>query len=165
VAKSEVGGWGPVGWLATFARTVYVDRQRRTSSGQQRDAIGERLARGENIILFPEGTNSDGVEVLPFKSALFAVGEGVPDVLIQPVTIAYTRVNGLPVSRQNLPDLAWVGDTELFPHAFAFMALGRVRAELIFHDAVRASDFPNRKALAKHCETVVSDGYRRLMRG
>ena len=165
VAKSEVSGWGMVGWLATLARTVYVERDRRSSAGEQRDSIGQRLAAGESLILFPEGTNSDGTHVLPFKSALFAVADGIDDVLIQPVTIAYTRVNGMPVTRERLPDLAWIGDTELFPHALAFMALGRVRAEILFHPAVSAGDFANRKALARHCEDAVSEGYRRLMRG
>ena len=165
VAKAEVGGWGMVGWLANLARTVYVERGRRSSTGEQRDAITERLAHGESVILFPEGTNSDGTHVLPFKSSLFAVAEGLDDVLIQPVTIAYTRVNGLPVTRERLPDLAWIGDTELMPHAMAFMALGRVRAEIIFHPAVRPGDFADRKALARHCEAVVAEGYRTLMRG
>jgi 1-acyl-sn-glycerol-3-phosphate acyltransferase len=165
VAKSDVAGWGMVGWLATLSRTVYVDRNRRTTAPEQRDTITERLRRGDNIILFPEGTNSDGVDMLPFKSALFAVTEGLPDLVIQPVTIAYTRVNGLPVTRQRLPDLAWVGDTELMPHAASFMALGRVRAEILFHPPVSAADFASRKALSRHCESVIHNGYRRLMRG
>jgi 1-acyl-sn-glycerol-3-phosphate acyltransferase len=165
VAKAEVGGWGVVGWLATLARTVYVERERRAKAGEQRDAIAERLSRGESVILFPEGTNSDGVDVLPFKTTLFAMTADRPDTQIQPVTIAYTRVNGMPVTRERLPDLAWIGETELVPHAMAFMSLGRVRAELIFHPAVRAGDFADRKALARHCHHVISEGYRRLMRG
>ncbi len=173
VAKSEVGGWGMVGWLATLAQTVYVERTRRSSTAEQRDIIAERLGRGDSLILFPEGTNSDGTRVLPFKSSLFAVTDAAAaagadshdDVLIQPVTIAYTRVNGMPVTRERLPDLAWIGDTELMPHALAFMRLGRVRAEIIFHPAVRRSDFADRKALSRHCEAVIADGYRRLMRG
>jgi 1-acyl-sn-glycerol-3-phosphate acyltransferase len=165
VAKSEVGGWGVVGWLATLARTVYVERARPSRTGEQRDVIADRLARNDSLILFPEGTNSDGTRVLPFKSSLFSVADGHDDVLIQPVTIAYTRVNGLPVTRERLPDLAWIGDTELMPHALAFMRLGKVRAEIIFHPAVRRADFADRKAMARHCEAVISDGYRRLMRG
>lgn len=164
IAKSEVGGWGMVGKLADLGRTVYVDRTQRLGAAAQRDVIAARLARGDNLILFPEGTNSDGVAVLPFKSSLFAVAEGIDNLLIQPVTIAYTRVNGLPVTRRNLPDLAWVGDTALMPHAVDFMALGQVRAELIFHAAVAASDFAHRKALTLHCQTVITQGYRRLMR-
>lgn len=165
VAKSEVSEWGLVGWLATLARTVYVERSRRASAGEQRDAIADRLRAGDSIILFPEGTNSDGTSVLPFKSSLFAVTDNVPDALIQPVTIAYTRVNGMPVTRARLPDLAWVGDTELMPHAVGFMGLGRVRAEIRFHAPVRAADFADRKALARHCHSVISDGYRAFMRG
>nr|WP_310523389.1 lysophospholipid acyltransferase family protein [Polymorphobacter sp.] len=165
VAKSDVAGWGMVGWLATLARTVYVERSRPSSTGEQRDAISGRLMRGDSVILFPEGTNGDGTHVLPFKSSLFAVTDGLPDVLVQPVTIAYTSVNGMPVTRERLPDLAWIGDTELMPHAMAFMALGRVKAEIIFHPAVRAADFAGRKALARYCETVIGNGYRKLMRG
>jgi 1-acyl-sn-glycerol-3-phosphate acyltransferase len=170
VAKSEVAGWGPVGYLSTLARTVYVERERRQATGDARNAIVERLAAGENVILFPEGTNGDGVAVLPFKSALFAAiegggADGVDDFIIQPVTLAYTRLNGMPITRRQLPDIAWLGETALMPHLMAFMSLGRVRAEIRFHAAVRASDFADRKALARHCQTVVADGYRRLMRG
>ena len=163
VAKSEVAGWGPVGWLASFANTVYVARDRRHSAGAQKSAIAQRLASGQSVILFPEGTNSDGVDVLPFKSALFSVIDDV-DVQVQPVTLAYTRVNGLPVTRRQLPDLAWVGDTGLGGHALGFARLGRVQAEIMFHPPVDRSAFADRKALARHCERVIADGYRRLMR-
>ncbi len=169
VAKSEVAGWGPVGFLSTLARTVYVERERRQATGEARNAIAERLAARENVILFPEGTNSDGIAVLPFKSSLFAAIEpaagGGGDFVIQPVTIAYTRLNGMPITRERLPDIAWIGDTALMPHLFAFMALGKVRAELIFHAPVQMSDFADRKSLARHCHAIVAEGYSRLMRG
>lgn len=165
VAKSDVAGMGPVGWLASFAHTIYVARERRQSTADQKDSIAGRLSAGDSVILFPEGTNSDGVDVLPFKSALFSVVADVDDLLIQPVTLAYTRVNGIPVTRRQLPSLAWVGDTALGPHFKEFAALGRIRADIIFHPPVRAADFPDRKALARHCETQVRAGYRQLMRG
>ncbi len=167
VAKSEVASYGPVGWLSTLSRTVYVERDRRQKTGEARNAIVERLAAGENVILFPEGTNSDGVTVLPFKSALFAAieGPGCEDFIIQPVAIAYTRLNGIPITRERLPDIAWIGDTALAPHMLSFMSLGKVRAELRFFPAVRVTDFANRKELALHCHRVIADGYRKMMRG
>lgn len=165
VAKSEVRGWGPVGWLASFAHTVYVARERRQTAAAQKNELAERLRAGGSIILFPEGTNSDGQSVWPFKSSLFAVVGDVPGLRVQPITLAYTRVNGLPVTRRQLPDLAWVGDTELAPHALGFMKLGKVRADIWFHEAVDPADFADRKALARHCHTVISQRYRRLMRG
>lgn len=166
VAKSEVAAMGVVGWLASLARTIYVERERRSSSAEQRKLIVERLAAGGDVILFPEGTNSDGVGVLPFKSALFAVVEGAESAgfLIQPVTIAYTRLNGMPITRGQLPDIAWVGDSELGPHALTMMELGQIRADIVFHPAVRAADFADRKALMRHCHATIADSYRQLMR-
>ncbi len=163
VAKSEVEGIALVGWLANLGRTVYVERDRRQTSDAQRGAIAERLAAGESVILFPEGTTGDGVAVLPFKSALFAAVTG--NETVQPVTIAYTRLNGLPITREQLAEIAWIGDTELWPHAVAFTALGRVRAELIFHPPVRVADFDDRKALSRHCRDVIVQGYEHLMFG
>lgn len=165
VAKSEVAGWGPVGWLASFAHTVYVTRDRRHSTAAQKNVIADRLRAGGSIILFPEGTNGDGTGVLPFKTALFSVVDDVPGLIIQPVTLAYTRVNGLPVTRRQLPDLAWVGDTELAPHAAGFIGLGRVTADILFHAPIDPAGFPDRKALARHCHQTILAGYRGLMRG
>lgn len=167
IAKSEVAGWGLFGWMADLRRTIYVDRERRTRAGEQRDEIAARLHSGGDVILFPEGTNSDGVSVLPFKSSLFAVTDGpeAVDFLIQPVTIAYTDANGMPITRGMLPDIAWVGTSELVPHAKDFMGLGKIRAEVRFHPAVKASEFANRKVLTAHCHRVISASYRKMMRG
>lgn len=164
VAKAEVGAMGPVGWFADLQRTIYVDRDRRLTTPDQRSAIAERLAAGGNVILFAEGTTGDGVGILPFKSSLFSVAEGVDDLLIQPVTLAYTRVNGLPMRRAILPHIAWTGDMTLGPHALDFMRLGRIEAEMRLHPAVRLADFGCRKALARHCEHVIATGYAAAMR-
>ena len=103
--------------------------------------------------------------MLPFKSALFAAVGDDPALVIQPVTIAYTRLNGLPITRETLPDIAWIGDTDLWPHAVAFTALGRVRCDVVFHTPVRAADFADRKALSRHCREVIAASYQALMRG
>ncbi|WP_185965236.1 lysophospholipid acyltransferase family protein [Glacieibacterium frigidum] len=165
VAKSDVEQIKVVGWLASLQRTLYVERDRRQASGEQRTAIAERLQARENVILFPEATTGDGVAVLPFKSALFAAVGDDPALVIQPVTVAYTRLNGMPITRETLPDIVWIGDTDLIPHAVEFTALGRVRAEVVFHPAVRMADFADRKALSRHCREVIAAEYLRLMRG
>lgn len=167
VAKSEVGEWGVVGRLSDLQRTIYVERERRTRSREQSNVISERLRAGHSIVLFPEGTSTAGRTVRPFKSSLFAIadaGEDV-DVLVQPVTVAYTHINGLPLLRSSRYKIAWIGDMELVPHAWELMGLGRVRALIQFHEPVRQSDFANRKELARHCEQVVAEGLRRANRG
>lgn len=166
VAKAEVGNMGIVGHLADLQDTIYVDRERRTRAGAQAGEIQQRLGRGDNVILFPEGTSNDGVHVLPFKTSLFSVveGEELDTVRIQPVTLAYTRLNGLPLTRHRLLDIAWIGDMELGPHALDLMKLGRIEARIICHEPVQRKDFPDRKALARHCHAVIRASYQKLMR-
>jgi 1-acyl-sn-glycerol-3-phosphate acyltransferase len=167
VAKAEVGQMGFVGLLADLQNTIYVEREQRRRSAEQAGNIEARLRSGGNVILFPEGTSNDGVRVLPFKSTLFSVVEGAEaaDIRIQPISLAYTHLNGLPLTRQRLMDIAWVGDMELGPHALDFMRLGRTSARILCHTPVRRADFPDRKALARHCHGVISAGYQKLMRG
>lgn len=167
VSKAEVGGWGLLGYLSRLGETIYVERQRRQATGEQRDQIARRLADGGRVILFPEGTNSDGTRVLPFKSSLFSVVEGMgsEDFIVQPVSLAYTRINGMPITRAMLPQVAWVGEVPLEPHIADFMRLGSVTAEILIHPPVRRADFASRKELARHCQEVVAQGYARLMRG
>jgi 1-acyl-sn-glycerol-3-phosphate acyltransferase len=164
VAKAEVGTMGPVGWFADLQRTIYVDRDRKRTTDVQRNAVADRLAAGGNVILFPEGTTGDGVEVLPFNSSLFAAVDGLADAVVQPVSLAYTRIRGMPITRRRLSDVVWLGDTGIGEHAVDFLRLGRVTAEIACHPAVRAADFADRKALARHCQAQVADGYRELMR-
>jgi 1-acyl-sn-glycerol-3-phosphate acyltransferase len=167
VAKAEVGSMGLVGFLADIQQTIYVERERRTQAPAQANEIRSRLVDGDNIILFPEGTSNDGVRILPFKSSLFAVveGEGTEAVRIQPLTLAYTHLNGLPLTRNRLIELAWIGDMELGSHAFDCMRLGRIDARILCHAPVRRADFADRKALARHCQAEIVRGYARLIRG
>src|SRR5689334_18794389 len=126
VAKSEVARWPFFGWLAKLQRSVFIDRQVR-SAAAQRDAIGERLAAGDALVLFPEGTSGDGNRVLPFKSALFAAAQqrqDDPPVIVQPVSIAYARLDGMPIGRSYRPFFAWYGAIELTPHLWSMLGLG-----------------------------------------
>jgi len=165
VAKSEVAGWPLFGWLAKLQRSVFVDRQMR-STAQQRDAIAERLAAGDALILFPEGTSGDGNFILPFKSALFSVVfNRQQPITVQPVSLAYTRLDGLPIGRMMRPFFAWYGDMDLAPHLWRLLGLGTIEAVVEFHPPVAVADFPSRKALAEYCEQRVAGGVSRLLAG
>ena len=165
VAKSEVAGWPLFGWLAKLQRSVFVDRQVR-STAQQRDAIAERLAAGDALILFPEGTSSDGTFVLPFKSALFSVvfGREQP-VTVQPVSVAYTRLDGLPIGRRLRPYFAWYGDMALAAHVWRLLGLGDIEVVVEFHPPAKVAEFASRKALAEFCQQRVVNGFGRLLSG
>ncbi len=167
VAKAEVAGWLLFGWLAKLQRTVFVDRRVR-STRSQRDAMMARLAAGDALILFPEGTSSDGNRVLPFKSALFSAAEAmqaIEPVVIQPVSIAYTRLDGIPLGRLLRPYLAWYGTAELTPHLWRMIGLGTVEVVVEFHPPISFADCGSRKALARYCYGCVASGVAAALSG
>lgn len=174
VSKAEVADWPFFGLLAKLQRTVFIDR-RSAKAASHRDEVGWRLAAGDDLILFPEGTSSDGNRVLPFKSALFSVadprGRQRP-LVVQPVSVAYTHIDGLPLGREWRPHVAWYGDMEIGDHIFNLIALGRLRVEVTFHppldhsaieaDLARAGGAtPSglRKALAERSHVLVAQGH------
>ena len=172
VAKAEVAGWPGLGFLAQISRTVFVDR-RPGATARERNHVRERLDAGDSLVLFAEGTSNDGNRVLPFKSALLSVAEGEikgPDgqpmpVLVQPVSVAYTRLDGLPISRALRPYFAWYGDMTLAAHLIGALGLGRITVEVEFHRPVTLAEFGSRKELANHCHHVVAHGVTRLLAG
>ena len=167
VAKVEVAGWPLFGWLAKLQRTVFVDRRAR-STVLQRDLMTARLAAGDALILFPEGTSGDGNRVLPFKSALFSVAEkmeGVAPLVVQPVSIAYTRLDGIPLGRQLRPYFAWYGTASLAPHLWGMLGLGTVEIVVEFHPPTRFADCGSRKALASYCYARVAGGMAAALAG
>jgi 1-acyl-sn-glycerol-3-phosphate acyltransferase len=160
VARADMAAWPFFGWLAKLQRTVFVDRRVR-STAEQRDAIRRRLDEGDHLILFPEGTSGDGTRVLPFKSALFSaadyVGRDGP-LLVQPVSIAYLRLYGIPLGRSYRPYYAWYGDMDLLPHLWQLLGMGVVTVEVTFHPPVTLAAFGSRKALAEHCYRTIAAG-------
>jgi len=160
IAKSEVARWPLFGWLAKLQRTVFVERHPRQVA-EQRDVILERLQEGGDLVLFAEGTSGDGNRVLPFKSALLSVAEqGTLEspLAIQPVSITYTRLDGLPMGRYLRPLFAWYGDMELLGHLLTALGMGVVTVVVEFHPPVTMAQFGSRKALSDHCQMVVARG-------
>jgi len=159
VAKKEVGGWPGIGFLATLAGTVFVERRARHSR-TQRDEMKARLdGQAQSLILFPEGTSSDGKSVLPFKSALFSVAEaGGATLPVQPISLSYTLLDGLPMGRNWRSYYAWYGDMELADHIWMALGIGRATVTVVFHPPVTMESLPSRKALADHCFAAVRHG-------
>ncbi len=169
VAKKEVSEWPGFGFLAKLGRTVFVDRRPRKSLDQREEMKSRLNGMGDSLVLFPEGTSSDGNRVLPFKSALFSVAESIaPDgrhLPVQPVSLAYTRLDGMPMGRSWRSFFSWYGDMELVPHLWVALGLGRATVEVQFHPVVSLDRFGSRKALADHCHDVVRNGVVRANAG
>jgi len=164
VAKREVASWPFFGWLAKLQRSVFVDRERRAKTGEVNAEIAQRLAEGDPVVLFGEGTSSDGNRVLPFRTALIgaardalAVAEHVQQVWVQPLSVAYVGLQGVPMGRQNRPRVAWYGDMELAPHLAAIGKLGGIDVVLTWGEPVAYNGETDRKALARTLESSVRE--------
>jgi 1-acyl-sn-glycerol-3-phosphate acyltransferase len=171
VAKSEVAGWPFIGFLARLQRTVFIERARRSHTAEVNGIVAGRLAAGDEIVLFAEGTTGDGNRVLPFRASLIgaaraalALGD-LDRVHLQPLAIAYTRRNGMPVTRRERPEIAWYGDVELVPHVSGFLREGPVDATVIWGDPIAFDATSDRKRAAVEIEEAIRTAIRTVLRG
>ena len=156
VSKSEVAGWPGIGWLARATGTVFIKRDRSEVSSQI-DLFQSRLSAGHKLLFFPEGTSTDGLQVLPFKPALFAAffDPALKDALqIQPVTVNYIAPDGA-----DARFYGWWGDMDFGPHLLSTLAAKRQGCvHTIYHAPVKVAEFADRKTLAKKLEDQVRAG-------
>ena len=159
IAKADVAGWPVVSTIARLGRTAFVSRQRGTTA-RERDAMRGRLAHGDNLILFPEGTSSDGSRVLPFRSSFFALAEpsGAAPPLIQPISVVYDRLGGLPTGRASRPVFAWYGDMDIASHFWRLGQQSGLRVTVLLHAPLDPARFADRKALSHAVWKTVADG-------
>ncbi len=166
VAKAEVGSWPFVSWLAKLQRCVFIDRTRRTLVKDKAGEIAERLSQGDNVVLFAEGTSSDGNRILPFRSSLFSAASLAPnaandnaDAVIQTVAITYTHLHGLPILRHERPLVAWYGQMDMLSHAWNVLKSGPLDVTVRIGEPVRLSSLRDRKELAAFSEAQVRRSY------
>ena len=155
VSKAEVRKWPVVGYIAYVCETVFIERKRTEAKRQQADLL-ERIENDELLCLFPEGTSTDGLRVLPFKSALMSVVfvEGVRErLMVQPVTLNY-----IPNPEHDLPInfYGWWGTMGFGAHIWTLATRSKGgRVEITFHDPIKVSEYEDRKRLTLDCETAV----------
>lgn len=169
VAKKEVGGWPFVSSLARLQRTVFVDRTRRQAAGEVTDEIMARLSEGDTIVLFAEGTSSDGNRVLPFKTSLFGAVKGPQamgsNTVVQTAAVVYTHRRGLPLSRADRPRVGWYGDMEMQSHAWDVLKSGPLTVTIKVSKPVPLDTYADRKHLAIQSERAVRQAVHGILRG
>ena len=176
VAKKEVARWPFVSWLAKLQRSVFVDRERRSAVGATTNEIMARLGSGDTVVLFAEGTSSDGNRVLPFKTSLFAAakppakvaeaggGAGTSNVVVQTLSLVYTRLHGVPINRWARPVVGWFGDMEMQSHAWALLKAGPLDVRIRIGDPIPLDSFADRKDLARRSEAEIRENVVRMLR-
>ena len=159
VAKSEIRNWPIINKLCILGKTIFIERANRRSVKKQAVLIKENMKNGFNVILFPEGTSSDGSRVLSFKSSLFEVVDHLElrNYKLQPISISYNKLDGLPLIKNHRPFLAWFGAMNLAPHLWQFLGLGTSEVNVRFHKSEKFSAFLNRKEACNYCFKKISE--------
>jgi 1-acyl-sn-glycerol-3-phosphate acyltransferase len=172
IAKREIAEWPLIGRAAKAQRSVFVDRARRHQTAAAVAEIARLLTEGIPVVLFAEGTSSDGNRVLPFRSALVgaardALAQAAPmqKILVQPLSICYTRFQGLPMGRQHRSIVAWYGDLDFIPHLKEFIRRGAVDAVVTWGEPMAYDGATDRKALVNSLEGVVRGITAEALRG
>ncbi len=156
IAKKEVERWPLFGFLSKLQQTVFIDR-RPGKAREGSEQLSDMISENKNVVLFPEGTSSDGSAILPFKSSIFSVIVNLREsgnVSLQPFTILHKNPDRL----HGAGLYAWHGDMELPPHLWAFAKSGGAKIKLVFHPPVKLEQSADRKQLAKLCEEMVACG-------
>ena len=162
VSKSEVAGWPGIGWLARATGTVFIERNPARAK-EQTELFRDRLLAGHKLLFFPEGTSTDGLQVLPFKTTLFQsfFADDLRDqIAVQPVSVIYHAPSGAEPRFYG-----WWGDTSFGAHLLVTLAPARQgRIQVVYHTPLPVSQFANRKTLAKACEDIVRQGHTAALR-
>lgn len=162
LSKQEVRTWPLLGWLATLAGTVYVDRGAKRSALGAMERIEELLAHGVHVIVFPEGTTSDGSQVLPFKSTFFDLPSRLM-VPVLPVAVRYVGVDGERLPAGERSPLAWFGDAPLAPSVWQVLGMQSIDVRVACAKALDATSGADRKELARAAQAAVGSAYWALL--
>lgn len=170
ISKSEMANWPVFGTLARLQRTIFIERERKRKSGEQASELAQRLVAGDAMVLFAEGSTSDGNQLLPFKSTLFgaaemAIREGATDrVQIQPVAVTYTHVHGLPMGRRHRFLAAWIGDMDLIPHFATLLHGSALDVDVRFGEPMEFNAASDRKKVTRQTEASVREMFAAALR-
>ena len=171
VAKAEVGRWPIVSTLAKLQKTIFVDRTRKTDTGRVVTEMSDRMNEGRGVVLFAEGTSDIGSHVLPFRSALVGATQAAmkagdaTEIYIQPMCIAYTKLNGLPISRAERTKIAWVGDMGLTDNMSDILLSGTKSVSIMFGEPMLIDGTMDRKKITQQAHAQVREMLVALNRG
>jgi 1-acyl-sn-glycerol-3-phosphate acyltransferase len=157
VSKSEVAKWPGIGLLAKATGTLFIRREAKEAIAQKK-LFEQRMRMGHKLLFFPEGTSTDGMRVLPFKSALFQAFFDLDlnsECFIQPVTVTYFA----PVN-EDPRFYGWWGDMSFTVHLLKTIASRRQGSiEIRYHDPLLVSNFDSRKELAVAAEKIIRSSH------
>ncbi len=162
VSKSEVKSWPLFGLMTRAAGTIFIDRKRKHKSLDYIRQSASVLKNKVNVLTFPEGTSTNGERLLDFQPVHFE-SPLIAGSAILPVTVYYTKINGLEVDSENRNKVCWYGQMKFVPHLLELMRLNNIEVKVIIHPRIelnsQATSCYSRKQLSESLHEIISAGY------
>jgi len=149
IAKAEIGKWPLLGVLVSRGSTLFIERGRRHAVAELNRAVGERLQRGETIMVFPEGTTTDGSELLSFHSNVIAPALEV-GAEIWPISIRYTELG------ERSKAAAYIGDMNLIASLGRVLVARQLVVEVSVLPPIGLADAPDRHSVARAARSAIA---------
>ncbi len=159
--KIEIRKWPIIGFFCVLADCVFIERRPNDMQRAQKE-MGDRLKNGKVLGLFPEGTTGDGFNVMAFKSGFLSLVEN-HDLPLQPVSIAYVSIGGVPLSASTREKVAWIGEASFVDHFWRMLKMPSVEVVVTLYEVERIGNYADRKALAKQCEQIIRGGLKQTL--
>ena len=159
VSKHDVAAWPVIGWMTKLGGTIFVNREAKSTSYGLVETLADALAQGAPLLVFPEGTSTDGQDVLPFKTSLFEAPVRT-NTTVQPMTLRYLSVGGKPLEPRLRDLLCWYGDMDFAPHAWKMLTLRGIEVEVTLGRPLEPGTA--RKSLAGRAREGVLENFRPL---
>ncbi len=161
VSKKEVRHWPVIGAWTALCGTIFIDRERKDQVPLLIEEIVKKLKQKANVLIFPEGTSTNGERLLPFQSTPFAAPLRLQAPIV-PISLTYKRIDHQPVSPSNRDRVYWYGDMEFASHFWNLLALRSIEVVVKIHPRIETSSLKNdslsRKKLSEACYDVVLGG-------
>ena len=150
LSKQEVANWPVIGWLATCGGTLYIERGKQGAAQQAADGISASLRKGDLVVVFPEATTSNGLDVRPFHARLFssAIEAGVP---VQPIALRYRNQQGEPCTK-----VPYVDEMSMLDNLLGFLGEKTLYMEIHYLEPLQAAEY-DRKQLAGMAEAQIRE--------
>jgi 1-acyl-sn-glycerol-3-phosphate acyltransferase len=140
VSKLSVRSWPVFGLMTWIGKTVYIDRQNKRKALFSLERMTKVLKNNANILIFPEGTSTDGTKILDFQSIFFEVPLITRSPII-PVTIQYLSIDQQKISLSNRDKVFWYGQVKFFKHLLGLLKLKNIGVKVIIHPKIETKLF------------------------
>ena len=154
-AKAEIADWPIIGWICRLVGVIFVKRERRMQTSVFVDHVQERIREGIRVLVFPEGTTSNGREILPFKTGAFAAVANMKDGAVLPFFMHGVTDDGVPADGDYLKSFTWTNGRPMLYHAWDILGLPKLIFEIYVGEPIATAN-RDRKELARLSYEAVS---------